>query len=229
MGKPHGKAASRAVSGSANVVVDMPTYYRDVVVVGASAGGVEALRALVGGLPPDFAAAVVVVLHMPAGGTSALPAILSRTGPLQAVAAADGVELQPGRIFVAPPNHHVLVEDHLLRLSHGPTENGHRPAVDVLFRSAAQALGPQVTGVVLSGALDDGAAGMVAIAARAGMTVVQDPAEALYRGMPESVLRMVAVDHVVPAGKIGALLAGLALETVDVDAAPAASTQLSAE
>jgi two-component system chemotaxis response regulator CheB len=188
---------------------------RDLVVVGASAGGVEALRHLVAALPKDLPAAVVVVLHMPAGGSSALPAILSRSGPLDAVQAADGAELRHSRIYVARPDHHVVVQDGVLRLSKGPTENGHRPAVNVLFRSAAIARGAGVIGVVLSGALDDGTAGMVAIKSRGGVAVVQEPADAIYPGMPESVLQHVEVDHALPVAQIGPLLARIAGERAD--------------
>ncbi|MFD1146571.1 chemotaxis protein CheB [Saccharothrix hoggarensis] len=182
----------------------MPT--RDLIVVGASAGGVEALRTFVAGLPGDLDAAVAVVLHLPAGGTSALAGILNRAGPLPAVNASDGMALRRGRVHVAPPDHHLLVVDGAVHLSHGPTENGHRPAVDALFRSAASAHGARVIGIVLSGALDDGTAGMITIAARGGLTVVQDPDDALYAGMPTSVLRHVKADHVLPAAKMGALL-----------------------
>lgn len=198
---------------------------RDLVVVGASAGGVEALRQLVAALPEDLPAAVVVVLHMPAGGSSALPAILTRSGPLPAVAAEDGMELRNARVHVARPDHHVVVQDGVLRLSRGPTENGHRPAVNVLFRSAALAKGPAVIGVVLSGALDDGTAGMAAIKSRGGLTVVQEPGDALYPGMPESVLQHVEVDHTLPAVRIGPLLARLAGEQADlVTTAPVSET-----
>ncbi|NUT91608.1 MAG: chemotaxis protein CheB [Saccharothrix sp.] len=179
---------------------------RDLIVVGASAGGVEALRAFVAGLPGDLAAAVAVVLHMPAGGTSALAAILKRSGPLDVVSARHGMPLRKGRIHVAPPDHHLIVSDGQVHLSHGPTENGHRPSVDALFRSAAVARGPSVVGVVLSGTLDDGAAGMVAITSRGGMAVVQDPEEALYSGMPTAVMRHVEVAHVVSARKMGVVL-----------------------
>ncbi|WP_309117086.1 chemotaxis protein CheB [Saccharothrix sp.] len=179
---------------------------RDLIVVGASAGGVEALRAFVGGLPDGLAAAVAVVLHMPAGGTSALPAILRRSGPLPVVGAKHGMPLRTGRIHVAPPDHHLIVTDGAVRLSRRPTENGHRPSVDALFRSAAVARGPSVIGVVLSGTLDDGAAGMVAITSRGGLAVVQDPEDALYSGMPAAVLRNLHVEHVLPAAEMGVLL-----------------------
>ena len=177
------------------------------VAVGASAGGVEALRTLVAGLPPQFRAAVLVVLHVPRDAPSALPAILQRSGPLPASAAVDGDALQPGRIYVAPNDHHVVAVDDRIRLTHGPAENGHRPAVDPLFRSVARAFGPRAVGVVLSGARDDGAAGLASIAARGGMTIVQDPQDALYPWMPQAALNRVTPDHIVPVGKIGALLA----------------------
>lgn len=179
----------------------------DVVVVGASAGGVEALRAFVGGLPEDFAAAVLVVLHQRAGGTSALTRILARAGPLPALTARHGMVLQPGQLHVAPPDHHLLVVDEHLHLSRGPTEKGHRPSVNALFRSAAQALGRRVVGIVLSGVLDDGAAGMVTIVSQGGMTVVQDPEEAIYPGMPCSVLRLLQPDFVLPAAQMGKVVA----------------------
>ncbi|GGP77125.1 chemotaxis protein CheB [Saccharothrix coeruleofusca] len=193
----------------------MPLVPRDLIVVGASAGGVEALRGFVANLPPDLPAAVAVVLHLPAGGTSALPAILDRSGPLPAVSARHGMPVVRGRVHVAPPDHHLLVVDGEFRLSHGPTENGHRPAVDALFRSAAVARGAGAIGVILSGTLDDGTAGVVAIVSRGGLAVVQDPEEALYRGMPESVLRHVPDAQVQPVGKMGFLLREHALQEVE--------------
>jgi two-component system chemotaxis response regulator CheB len=202
---------------------------RDLIVVGASAGGVEALRAFAAGLPADLPAAVLVVLHLPAGGTSALPAILARSGPLPAAAARPGERPSPGRIYVARPDHHLLLLDDELVLSHGPTENGHRPAVNALFRSAAIARGPAVTGVLLSGALDDGVAGLVSIAGRGGITMVQDPAEALYPGMPEQALRHVQVDYVLPAAEMGTALVKITQEAVDPDTAPPPSDLLTLE
>jgi len=193
---------------------------RDIVVVGASAGGVEALRALASGFPADLPAAVLVVLHMPAHGASALSAILRRSGPLDAVTAFDGERPQYGRIYVAPPNHHLLLSEDRLRLSHGPTENGHRPAVNALFRSAARVAGPRAIGIGLSGVLDDGAAGLVSIVHRGGLEMVQEPQDALYAGMPHSALRHVTADHVVPAAEMGSIIKFLVIEQVDVDSAP---------
>lgn len=197
---------------------------RDVVVAGASAGGVEALRAFAAGLPEDFPAAVLVVLHQPAGGTSALAGILDRAGPLPAVLARDGMALQPGYFQLARPDHHLLVVDEHLRLSHGPTENGHRPSVDALFRSAARALGPRVIGIVFSGMLDDGTAGMVSIASQRGVTVVQDPDDAIYPGMPRSVLRRLRPDHVLAAAQMGPVLAERLGELVDPADVPSLTT-----
>lgn len=179
---------------------------RDLVVVGASAGGVEALRAFVSGIPAQLPAAVAMVLHVPPNGSSSLPALLDVSGSLRCVRAYDGQPLRPGWIHIAPPNHHLVVDDDVVRLSAEPEVNGYRPSVDVLFRSAAKH-GRRVIGVVLSGALDDGAEGMVAIKAGGGLTVVQDPREARCPGMPRSVLERVEVDHVVRASAMGALLA----------------------
>jgi len=190
---------------------------RDLVVVGASAGGVEALREFAAGLPADLPAAVLVVLHLPPGGASALPAILDRAGPLHALPARDEQPLRHGHIYTAPPDYHLLVHDGRMELSRGPTENGYRPAVDALFRSAAVDRGRACVGVVLSGALDDGTAGLAAITARGGVTVVQDPNDAIYRAMPDNAIARVTVDHVESAGKIGAVLSERVREVVEGD------------
>ena len=152
---------------------------RDIVVVGTSAGGVEALTALVAGLPADLQAAVFVVLHFPPHGESHLPHILSRAA-LRATMARDGDEIQCGRIIIAPPDRHLLLTRERVRVVYGPRENHFRPAIDPLFRSAALAFGPRVIGVVLTGALDDGASGLVAIKRQGGLAVVQDPETAAY-------------------------------------------------
>ncbi|MDP9364956.1 MAG: chemotaxis protein CheB, partial [Chloroflexota bacterium] len=180
---------------------------RNIVVVGASAGGVEALVNLVRGIPANLPVAVFVVLHVPANATSLLPQILTRAGLLPAAHATDGAPIVHGQIVVAPPDHHLLIERDGIRLSRGPRENRSRPAVDPLFRSAARAFGPRAVGVVLSGSLDDGTSGLAAIKARGGVGIVQDPAEAVFPSMPLSAIEHVAVDHRLPASQIGPLLA----------------------
>jgi two-component system, chemotaxis family, protein-glutamate methylesterase/glutaminase len=188
----------------------------DIIVVGASAGGVEALRVLVGKLPRDLPAAVLVVLHVSPEHKSILPRILTGAGPLPAEHAKDGELLEPGRIYVAPPDRHMVVDDGVVRLTRSPPERGHRPAVDSLFHSAARFHGARVVGVVLSGALDDGTAGLVAVKKRGGVTVVQDPEEALCADMPRSALEHLEVDYCLPTAQIAALIDKLAHQKVDV-------------
>jgi two-component system chemotaxis response regulator CheB len=161
---------------------------RDIVVVAASAGGVEALLTLLPLLPADLPAAILVVLHVPAAGGRTLPGILGRAGRLPAVAAVDGEPLHPGHVYVAPPNHHLLVIDGMIRLSTGPRHQGHRPAADPLFFSAALTAGPRTIAVVLSGTLHDSAAGCAAVERRGGIVLIQDPAESAYQGMPRAAL-----------------------------------------
>ena len=188
---------------------------RDVIVVGASAGGVEALVRLVRGLPPDLDASVCVVLHVASSGTSVLPSILDRAGPLPAQPAVDRDPVERGRIVVGPPNCHLLLGREGVRLGQGPRENGHRPAIDALFRTAAKAFGPRVIGVILSGALDDGTLGLSAIKEAGGLAVVQDPDDALAPSMPQSAMHAVEVDFVVPADEIAGLLTRVVTETVE--------------
>jgi two-component system, chemotaxis family, protein-glutamate methylesterase/glutaminase len=191
--------------------------WRDIVVVGASAGAFDALKQIVAGLPADFAASVLIVRHMAPEGPALLPEILGAAGPLPAVQPVDGDELQPGRIYVAPPDHHLLVEPARIRVTRGPKENRFRPSVDALFRSAAIAFGSRVIGVVLSGYLDDGAAGLRAVKDRGGIAIVQDPAEALYPSMPNHALQQVAVDHVVGIRAMIDLLISLTQESVTME------------
>lgn len=182
----------------------------EIIVIGASAGGVEALMELVRALPADLPAALFVVLHVPSDGVSVLPRILGRTGRLPAFHPENMAPILPGRIYVAPPDKHLLVDQGFVRVVLGPRENGHRPSVDPLFRSAARAYGPQVVGVVLSGSGDDGTSGLLAVKRGGGIAVVQDPKTAFSPGMPRSAAEFVAVDHSVPLAEMGALLTRLA-------------------
>lgn len=179
-----------------------------IIVIGASAGGVEAIRTVIATLPETLDAAVFVTLHI---GThkSDLPWLLERRGPLPACHPRDGDKIVAGQIYVAPPDHHMTVEDGHVSLSKGPRENWSRPAIDPLFRSAARAYGSRVIGVILTGGLNDGTAGLIEVKARGGTPVVQDPADATTSDMPNSALANVQVDHVLPAAEIGELLGRL--------------------
>ena len=187
---------------------------RDIVVVGTSAGGVEALRALVGGLPADFPGSVFVVMHTAPDSPGVLAQILDRAGPLPAAYAANRERIHPGHVYVAPPDCHLLLEPGVTRVTHGPKENRFRPAVDPLFRSAAQVYGPRVVGVILTGGLDDGTSGLWTVKRLGGLAVVQNPDEAFMPSMPLSALGQVEVDHTLPVAEIGPLLARLARMSV---------------
>jgi two-component system chemotaxis response regulator CheB len=199
-------------------VAKEPSRDYSLIVIGASAGGIDALAALVKGLPADLPAAVCVVMHFPAYSTSRLPEILNRAGPLHAEHVTARQTIQPGCIYIAPPNWHLLAGPGHLFLSGTPGYNSIRPAIDPLFRTAAHAYGARCIGVLLSGTLDDGVAGLAAIKAAGGLAIVQDPKEALFDDLPRAAMRHVAVDFVLPAAAIGTELSKL---TADRAAMPA--------
>jgi two-component system chemotaxis response regulator CheB len=182
---------------------------RHIVVIGASGGGIDALRTLAGDLPPDFPAPICVVLHTSPQAPGVLDEILTRAGALPATNAANGERLLPGRIYVAPPDFHLLIEPGRVRTTKGPRENRFRPAIDPLFRSAAQVYGPGAIGILLTGSLDDGTAGLWAIKQLGGTAIVQDPREAEYPAMPQNAIDHVNVDHVLALREIAPLLARL--------------------
>ena len=195
----------------------MPGHNHDIVVIGASAGGVEALMTLARALPADLPAAIFVVLHLPPEGESALPKILSRAGALPAAHPEDGERIARGRIYVAPPDYHLLVEQGVVRVVRGPRENRSRPAADPLFRSAARAYGGRVIAVVLSGMLDDGTAGLIAVRDRGGISIVQDPVDTLFSGMAESAIKYDHPTYIMPVSEIGPLLVRLTHEPAGED------------
>jgi two-component system, chemotaxis family, protein-glutamate methylesterase/glutaminase len=182
----------------------------DVVAIGASAGGLRPLRAVIAGLPEDFPASVLVVMHVSATGTSVLPQILGRATRLEVVGAEDGIALTPGRVIVARPDRHLLVDDDHVLLSRGPRENGHRPAIDPLLRALAHTRGPRAAGVILSGTRDDGTQGLAELKRCGGVAIVQDPEEAEYSAMPANAMAGTPIDAVLPAEAIAPLLAELA-------------------
>lgn len=184
------------------------------IVMGASAGGFEVLLGIVSRLPADLPAPVFVVLHIPAYQPSYLPSILSGTGNLRAIHPADGHRIEQGFIYVAPPDHHLLVDDGHVAVKRGPKENGFRPSIDALFRSAAYSYGTAAIGVVLSGALHDGTSGLWTIKRLGGTAIVQDPEEAEYASMPRSALEYVDADYRARSTEISSLLVRLANESV---------------
>jgi len=188
---------------------------RDTIVIGASAGGVQALTKLISDLPAKLPAAVFIVLHIPANSPGLLPVILARDAKLPVVHATDDEPIRAGRVYVAPPDQHLLIEAGHIKLVHGPKENLHRPSIDALFRSAARWAGPRVVGVVLTGARDDGAVGMRALKQRGGITIVQDPREAEFPSMPMSVMQRIRVDYSLPIREIAPLLNELSRQTTE--------------
>ena len=186
----------------------------DIIVVGTSAGGVETLKQLVQGLPSNLPAAIFVVIHFPSHSTSVLPKILNRVSALKASHPEPGTPIEHGRIYVAPPDYHLLIKRGYIHLARGPRENNHRPAIDPLFRTAARFYGERVIGVVLSGNLDDGTAGLLAIKEQGGIAIVQDPEEAMFSGMPRSAIENVEVDHILPISLIAPTLTDLAHQPI---------------
>lgn len=202
---------------------------KDRIVMGASAGGLPVLEEIVGGLPRDLQGSVFIVMHLQAATRSRLCEILQKRTPLAVRVGHDGEEIRPGHIYVARPDHHLLVNGETMRVTRGPRENRARPSVDTLFRSAAYAYGSRTVGVVLSGALDDGTAGLWAIKDRGGTTIVQDPARAEHSSMPESAVRHVRIDHVLAVPDIAPLLVRLSREKCDGIDDPPASKEMDIE
>lgn len=188
---------------------------KDIIVIGASAGGIEPIRAILRELPADFPGSLFIVVHTSPNSPGILHSIFDKAGPLTADAVEDGARIAPGRIYVAPPDRHLIIEPGRTRLTRGPKENRFRPAVDPLFRSAAQTYGPRVVGIILSGGLDDGTAGLWTIQQLGGTAVVQDPHEAWAPSMPQSAMQHVRVDHVLRADEIAPLLVRLAETDTD--------------
>jgi two-component system chemotaxis response regulator CheB len=186
-----------------------------IVVLGASAGGIDALRAVVAPLPADFAAPICIVLHTAPESPGVLPEILTRAGPVPATNARNGERLLPSHIYVAPPDCHLVVQPGRLRVTKGPKENRFRPSIDPLFRSAAQVYGPGVIGVILTGNLDDGSVGLWTVKQLGGTTIVQEPDDAQFPSMPQHAIAHTQVDHIVPVAEIGPLLTRLAAMPVD--------------
>lgn len=187
---------------------------RDIIVIGASAGGITALKDFVHSLPADFNGSVFVVLHIPSHTKTMLPAILNRAGPLKVVQPRDGEPIERGKIYVAANDHHLLIEGDKVIIKRGPKENRFRPSIDALFRSAAYTFGPRVIGIVLSGLLNDGTSGLWSIKRLGGIAIIQEPDDAEFPQMPENVLEFVEVDYSVPASEMGALLERLIKEPV---------------
>lgn len=183
---------------------------RNIIVIGASAGGVSALQKLFAQLPGDLDASIFVVLHISAESPSTLASLIDNAGPLKAATAVDQAPILPGQVYVAPPDFHLLVKPGLVHVFKGPRENRHRPAIDPLFRSAAIAYTSQVVSIVLTGLLDDGTSGMLAVKRCGGIAIAQSPADAEYADMPKSAILTGQVDYQLPLEKMGSVICELA-------------------
>jgi two-component system chemotaxis response regulator CheB len=193
---------------------------RDIIVIGGSAGAVEAILQLARGLSPGLSATVFVVIHTSPTGAGKLAGLIDRAGHLSCTMAVDGEEFAPGKIYLAVPDHHLIVQEGRMRVVRGPRENRHRPAIDPLFKSAAVSHGSRVIGVILSGTLDDGSAGLSLVKKLGGMAVVQHPADAMFPAMPQNAMNAVEVDHSVPLRDLSALLETLSNEKAGPDMEP---------
>jgi two-component system chemotaxis response regulator CheB len=185
---------------------------RDIIVIGGSSGATAPLKAILGALKPDLPAAIFIVLHIPARSIGILATVAAASTRLPVFAAAEGMAIESGKVYLGVPDHHLILADGRIRLGRGPRENMARPAIDALFRSAAAAYGPRVIGVLLSGFLNDGASGLAAIKRCGGIVVVQDPADAVADEMPRSALSAVTADLQVPSARIGDVLSDLVQE-----------------
>jgi len=189
---------------------------RDIVVIGGSAGGIEAVQRVLGSMPPGLPAAVFVAVHLSPRGKSFLAKILDRHGALPAHEAANGARIEPGHVYVAPPDRHLMIAEDHIHLTRGPKEGLHRPSINVMFRSAASTYGPRVIGILLSGMLDDGAAGLWEIARHGGTAIVQDPAEAAFPSMPMNALQDAKVDFTLRAAEIGKVVGQIVNEEMEI-------------
>jgi two-component system, chemotaxis family, protein-glutamate methylesterase/glutaminase len=198
----------------------MSKAHRYAIVIGSSAGGIEALKRLVANLPADFAAPIFMVQHVASNHASILPEILMKAGKLPAMHPRDGELITAPNIYVAPPDHHLLIEDDHVAVKRGPKENRFRPSVDVLFRSAAYMYRGGTIGIVLSGALNDGSSGLWMIKRLGGTAIVQHPEDATYPSMPMSALKNVEIDYSLPVPEIAKVLMTKIQQPVSPDRAP---------
>ena len=189
---------------------------KDIIVIGGSAGSIDPIKTVLGGLPADFPASLFIVIHSSADSPGVLNAIFDAAGPLPAAFPTNGERIAPGRIYVAAIDHHLVIEPGTVRLTRGPKENRFRPAIDPLFRSAAQTYGPRVAGVLFSGGLDDGTSGLWTVKQLGGTAIVQDPHEAWASSMPQSAMQHVRIDHVLRADEIAPLLVRLVSTPADL-------------
>jgi len=203
--------------------------HHDVIALGASAGGFNALRELLRTLPADFPAAVFIVLHLRAHAPDRFANTLGHGASLPVEFATHGAKWERGRVYMAPPDQHLLIEGERMVLAHGPRENGSRPAIDPMFRSVAASFGGRVIGVLLTGMLNDGTSGMIAIQECGGRTVIQHPRDALYPSMPLSAMTAMQVDYIVPLAELADLLVRLVREPAGNSIPPSEQLKLEIE